>query len=518
MDLVANNNSDMESEIDNEDVCIRKINPNQSQWKYKSNQMKRMKGEAYLGVSNNIRSEKPPKQQGLTCTSNFCSKSSLRYCSQFTENTRKEIFEMFWKMSWEQKQQYIVSLVSIQEKKQCFANPSNRAQSKAYFLNNNSCRLQVCRQMFLSTFGLKEKVVRSWVSSAGKHGTALSPEERSNVRIESKRCSVTGKLNKQRRTFLQKWLDELPKMESHYCRKRTKKLYFEGEFSSYQEMYKLYMDKCASDKENVSKKLSFPVFANMIKESNYSIFKPKNDECDICISYKVNNLSEECYKRHREEIQTMREEKSRDIESAESGLCAIFCMDAQAVKLIPRLNANAAYYKMKLQVHNFTVYNVITHDSYNYVWDETDGKLEASVFATCIIKQLKTFHDHYPEIHHIIIYSDGCFYQNRNVTLANALLVFCEETNVTIEQKYLISGHTQMECDATHSLIERKLGKRQMHLPSQFVNIIREARTSPTPLQAYQLHYDYFLNFESNPKRFKSIRPGKYISIVGDLV
>lgn len=169
MDLVANNNSDMESEIDNEDVCIRKINPNQSQWKYKSNQMKRMKGEAYLGMSNNIRSEKPPKQQGLTCTSNFCSKSSLRYCSQFTENTRKEIFEMFWKMSWEQKQQYIVSLVSIQEKKQCFANPSNRAQSKAYFLNNNSCRLQVCRQMFLSTFGLKEKVVRSWKNSVQKN-------------------------------------------------------------------------------------------------------------------------------------------------------------------------------------------------------------------------------------------------------------------------------------------------------------------------------------------------------------
>lgn len=128
------------------------------------------------------------------------------------------------------------------------------------------------------------------------------------------------------------------------------------------------------------------------------------------------------------------------------------------------------------EIYIITMYNIITHESHNYVWDESDGQLVASVFTTCIIKHLRSFISQSPEIHHIIIYSDGCFYQNRNTILSNALLAFCVETNISIEQKYLVSGHTQMECDATHSLIERKVGKRQINLPSQFVQHIREAR------------------------------------------
>lgn len=314
----------------------------------------------------------------------------------------------------------------------------------------------------------------------------------------------------ERRAFLQKWLDELPKMESHYCRKRTKKLYFEHPFTSQQEIYKLYVDKCASCNESAIKRLSYPVFANIMKKCNYSIFKPRKDECDICISYKAKNVSDENYNKHREEIEKMREEKGNDIMNAHSRLCAVFCMDMQAVKLVPQLNASSAYYKMKLQVHNFTMYNVITHESDNFVWDETDGSLVASVFVTCIIKHLRNFITSCPEIHHIIIYSDGCFYQNRNVTLSNALLTFCMETNISIEQKYLVSGHTQMECDSTHSLIERKIRKKQIYLPSQFAELIKEARQSPAPLKAHQVHYDYFLDFESIPKQYTSIRPGKY--------
>lgn len=207
----------------------------------------------------------------------------------------------------------------------------------------------------------------------------------------------------------------------------------------------------------------------------------------------------------------MRVEKQNDIKNAESGLCAVFCMDVQAVKLVPQLNASASYYKMKLQLHNFTVYNIVTHESDNYVWDKTDGNLVSSVFATCIVN-LRNFHARSPETHHIIIYSDGCFHQNSNTVLSNALLNFSKETQIRIEQKYLISGHTQMECDATHSLIERKINKKQINLPSQFVQLIKEARKVPAPLQAHHLRYDYFLNFENISKIYTSIRPGKNIA------
>ncbi|XP_050322620.1 uncharacterized protein LOC126754569 [Bactrocera neohumeralis] len=300
-------------------------------------------------------------------------------------------------------------------------------------------------------------------------------------------------------------------MESHYCRKDSKKFYFESDFSSYQEIYKLYVNECESEKENGRLKLSYPIFTQLIKELNYYIFKPRKDQCNLCVSHKVNNVSDELYEKHREEIGKMRAEKQNDIKNAESGLCAVFCMDVQAVKLVPQLNASAAYYKMKLQLHNFTVYNIVTHESDNYVWNETVGNLVSSVFATCIIKHLRYFHARSPETHHIIIYSDGCFHQNRNTVLSNALLNFSKESEITIEQKFLISGHTQMECDASHSLIERKINKKQINLPSQFVQLIKESRKVPAPLQAHHLRYDYFLNFENISKIYTSIRPGRGI-------
>ena len=85
----------------------------------------------------------------------------------------------------------------------------------------------------------------------------------------------------------------------------------------------------------------------------------------------------------------MRDQKKHDTENAKEGLLSLLCMDMQSVKLITQLKAHASYYKVKLQVHNFTIYNIITHKSKNYVWDETEGNLIASTFATIVVNHLK---------------------------------------------------------------------------------------------------------------------------------
>ncbi|MGR0295554.1 hypothetical protein ACUWCL_29440, partial [Klebsiella pneumoniae] len=55
-----------------------------------------------------------------------------------------------------------------------------------------------------------------------------------------------------------------------------------------------------------------------------------------------------------------------------------------------------------------------------------------------------------------IVYSDGCTYQNRNVIMANAMLLASKITGFHIVQKYLTKGHTQMEVDSVHATIERE--------------------------------------------------------------
>ena len=61
-----------------------------------------------------------------------------------------------------------------------------------------------------------------------------------------------------------------------------------------------------------------------------------------------------------------------------------------------------------------------------------------------------------PGVRTIVIYSDGCTNQNRNSTLSNTLLNISILANITIIQKFLEKGHTQMEADSMHSTIERK--------------------------------------------------------------
>ena len=55
----------------------------------------------------------------------------------------------------------------------------------------------------------------------------------------------------------------------------------------------------------------------------------------------------------------------------------------------------------------------------------------------------------------IIVYTNGCTYQNRCTQLSNALLFYAKKLNKIVYKKYLVRGHTQMEVDSCHALIER---------------------------------------------------------------
>lgn len=92
--------------------------------------------------------------------------------------------------------------------------------------------------------------------------------------------------------------------------------------------------------------------------------------------------------------------------------------------------------------------------------------------------------------------------------MSNALLNLAIEKNVTIVQKYLERGHTQMECDAMHSTIERKVRKRNINVPADYVEICRTARQNPFPYKVEYLDHTFFKNFDK-VQFVTSIRPGR---------
>lgn len=474
--------------------------------------LRRENGESYLGYRKRAskikqNAERPARQQKPPCVSTFCVKSSRRHCNLFPVNERPALFKKFWLMKWEQKQMYIGNLIEetgIKQRK-VNAESSRRQQSYKYFLiTAKGKRLQVCLKMFLGTFGLNEKMVRDWLDSEEDFGLRENPLTIQKRKNASRQKSEANKILLERKIRLLTFLIDFPKLESHYCRKDTEKEYFETTHQTLTDLYQQYVEVC---KQNDSLPLSFPVFSGTLKNLNFCIFKPRKDQCDQCIRYKTGNVSIEQFLEHRDDVKRAGIEKANDVKAAINKLIILLCMDVEGVVLCPKLLASALYFKSKLHLHNFTLYNILTHDSANYVWDETEGDLQSSTFASIVIHHLKERikTSDLP----IIIYSDGCTYQNRNVVLANALRLFAMQHSRTITQKFLEVGHTQMECDSTHACIDRKTKNMTLSSPNDFEKAITTARDKPFPLVVHHLTHTFFRNYDDNEYlTYKSIRPG----------
>ena len=107
-------------------------------------------------------------------------------------------------------------------------------------------------------------------------------------------------------------------------------------------------------------------------------------------------------------------------------------MDQQAVKLLPKIEASKAYDKQKLQMLNYTIYDLSNKDAYNFWNYEDNGNLEASSYASMLLDFLEK---NISIRKRIFLISDSCGYQNRNVVLSNALLRFSTKKKVNIHFK-----------------------------------------------------------------------------------
>lgn len=76
-------------------------------------------------------------------------------------------------------------------------------------------------------------------------------------------------------------------------------------------------------------------------------------------------------------------------------------------------------------------------------------------------------------------------------TLSNTLINFLLETGITVIQKYLQKGHTQMEVDSVHSVIERQICNKKIHTPADYVQICKTA-CHKTPYTVEYLMHVFF--------------------------
>lgn len=228
-------------------------------------------------------------------------------------------------------------------------------------------------------------------------------------------------------------------------------------------------------------------FSIVVTEMNIAIFQPKKDQCNVCAVFNVGNGDEDDYNAHLQRKIEANQEKERDKKQTGREI-KVFTQDAQKTLLVPHIFVNVAYYKSKLPCHNFTVYDLKLKQAVNYVYDDTKGSCESSVYASMIVDSLTDTIRADPHVEKVINWSDGCNYQNRCTVISNALQEFVNDhPSVIVEQKYMEPGHTQNEGDSVHAVIEANTKDIVIETTKLLVEIIANSRITSAPKPAYSL-------------------------------
>lgn len=366
---------------------------------------------------------------------------------------------------------------------------SKRQCTVNYYLPLNGESKQVCQKFFVATLGISQRFIRTVTSKLGKSGI-LEKEKRGGRRgkfLES---------DPRIATVVNDHINRFQKVESHYCRKDSTRQYLHADLTV-KKMYAMLLEDLVEEP-----KPSYSTYYKIFKGKNLSFHRPKKDQCSLCVSFYKGTEDDKQRLNHRFSLHDKEKNQFRCIrtkckEQAKNDstiLCATF--DMQQVINIPISMDNSVYYKRRLSVYNFTVYNISSGNCCCYTWHEGASKRGASEISTALYLYLKTSDERGTK--KAYLFADGCSGQNKNSIVASTLLYIVTNSKNIDEIKLRISVpcHGQNEGDSAHSAISYALKKSgDVHVPSQLTPIIKLARRK-NQYEVAVLEYTDFLNFK----------------------
>lgn len=246
------------------------------------------------------------------------------------------------------------------------------------------------------------------------------------------------------------------------------------------KMFQLYTEK-------VENAVSITKFSKVFQTMGIKFKAPKADSCHKCdiFAAKLNMTETEEQKQHIIEEQRKHHQladdayksKERDKELAKSNPLIKTCaFDLQQCLPTPNVMTSVSFYKRLLWTYNLTIHDCDTSASNCYMWNEVVGQKGGNEIASCLLAHLNMLPT---STEQIIFYSDCCTGQNRNSYVATMFHVYMQNNQQSalkfIDHKFLVSGHTHMECDSDHAAIERKKKRStvKIHEPRDWYQFVR---------------------------------------------
>lgn len=466
----------------------RKRTRNEGNWKRNVAKSRRQRGEAYISARG-----KPVP--GVTMK-DTCSATCTRKCREkFSHEERLSVFRRYYQLeSYERKRDFIISHTERKSKKWQTREQSRRKNTVFFFLPKNEERIQVCKTMFLNTLGIRKGVVDIAMKKRTGENTALKDQRGKHPKKITSPATLAS---------VRKHIESFPVMSSHYCRAKTQRKYLSSDLNI-TLMYSLYKKECSE--KNFAPVATSAVYRKIFSEEyNLGFYRPRKDQCRVCMAYNIPSSDKEAmkteYLAHIAAKDRARDEKRLSRQLAENSDGSLFScnFDLQQVLLVPNdPTNNALFYKQRFKVFNFTIYNTVTKQGDCFMWTEVDGKRGSCEIASCLYQYFQSL----PlSVKQIQCFSDRCGGQNLNKYVAGMCLTAVQKIpNLeTIQLMFLVSGHSEMECDSMHSAIStefKRVGKT--HVPQDWKTIARCARRKgDKPYIVHDITHDQILDWKN---------------------
>lgn len=289
---------------------------------------------------------------------------------------------------------------------------------------------------------------------------------------------------------------------SHYTRQNSSKKYLEGSLS-FPKMYKLYREWFDAN-EYASKVTSVRQYRDIInKYLNIGFHKPKKDVCEQCHIYENNNqitqTDKEKHEEHLREKEKARKMKMEDKDSAlQNNEILTAAFDLQKCLNVPHGNVSTFYYKRKLSLYNFTVFNLGSRKGYCFSWHQQTARRGANEIASCVYKFIEE--TVVEGIKDYRFWSDNCGGQNRNRIVFLMYMLASSKFNIDISHRFLVVSHTPNEGDSMHALIERQTKDKLLYTPDQWYTAFRFAKSDENPYNVVEVSQELIKDFKSQIK------------------
>lgn len=164
-----------------------------------------------------------------------CDKCIFKCTEKFTLEDRNSICRNFYEMDFKAKKNFILSCIKIQPVKtrrlQKTSNKKDRIFIFKKIIKKNNVKLQVCQKKNMTTLCISVDAITEAVSNIDSLGF-YDKNDRRGVK------SPPNKTKAEEVKLVKEHIDSFPVIESHYCRKDSKKKYLYSDVKSVVKMYR----------------------------------------------------------------------------------------------------------------------------------------------------------------------------------------------------------------------------------------------------------------------------------------